>query len=423
MISIAAALLLLATAATAASYHATSANQLPVSETLAKYPHLPAKVSEVASHYTEEAAKVHENLVANHLPVGETHYEPIPDNQHLHEKVSEVPSHYPEEAVEVHDNFVREGRLPECVHELVFPCEVQKIYLDQFLDANNEQLTIEDLEQMNKDILEKADEHDQTEIYNNLDLLVEQYTDEVIAFGLNVLQGNVELAVETLRYAMQGESIWDVEAEVEADESHDYPPTFAPTAVHEETETTDAPVVTEEEPVSYLAPTTTPPHHHHPHFHGHKGDHVAKPARHTHASSPLKSGKRYHGKRKSHPKARSGKRHTGHYSAAPVPNPATPTRTSSPVTIGLPLPLQKTVYDAPLQATLASTAYAIKTEVTPLKPSALIVAETLQQTALPAERPESVPEKLVAVAPETATYVDTVAEPVSIDVAAYNKQP
>jgi len=210
-------------------------------------------------------------------PASERYSEPIADYQTLPSK--ETVPYYTEEADKVHASSGRIGRLPQCVHALVFPCEVQKIYLEKFLDENNIQLTVEDLEHMNNDIVEIfPDETEQNEIYNDLDLLLEESLDEVLAFGLNVLEGNVELAFETLQYAMKGEAIWEVEVEIVEDtteptfvatfdESTNYPKTFMTTAVEEEAEITGEPVKPEQKQFSYLAPSAP---HHKDHKHGDK---------------------------------------------------------------------------------------------------------------------------------------------------------
>jgi len=172
--------------------------------------------------------------------------------------IKEVSTYEPtasEESIPTHSERV--GRLPACETELVFPCDVQKIYLEKFVDDSEGQLTLEDLEQMNKAIKEiYADPKEQDEIFNALDLLVDQKPEEILAFGLNVLNGDVELADESLMYAVNGDAIWEIEEKLED--------TTAEPVVTEEIiivtedaeglEKTDAPVEHEEKQ-SYLAPT------------------------------------------------------------------------------------------------------------------------------------------------------------------------
>jgi len=157
-----------------------------------------------------------------------------------------------EESTPTHSERV--GRLPACETELVFPCEVQKIFLEKFVDDSEGQLTLEDLEQMSKAIEEiYADQKEQDEIFNALDLLVDEKRDEIIAFGLNVLNGDVELADESLMYAVNGEAIWD---EVEHEETEEPVVTEEIIIVTEDAEgleMTGAPVEHEEKE-SYLAP-------------------------------------------------------------------------------------------------------------------------------------------------------------------------
>jgi len=160
-----------------------------------------------------------------------------------------------EESTPTHSERV--GRLPACETELVFPCDVQKIYLEKFVDDSEEQLTLEDLEQMNKAIEEiYADPKEQDEIFNALDLLVDQKSDEVLAFGLNVLNGDVELADESLMYAVNGDAIWDKEVKLEDTTAEEPVVTEEIIIVTEDAEgleMTDAPVEPEQKQ-SYLAP-------------------------------------------------------------------------------------------------------------------------------------------------------------------------
>jgi len=169
--------------------------------------------------------------------------------------IKEVKTFEPsEESATTHSERV--GRLPACETELVFPCDVQKIYLEKFVDDSEGQLTLEDLEQMSKAIQEiYADQKEQDEIFNALDLLVDQKSDEVLAFGLNVLNGDVELADESLMYAVNGEAIWDKEVMPE-DATEEPVVTEEIIIVTEDAEgleMTDAPVEHEQKQ-SYLAP-------------------------------------------------------------------------------------------------------------------------------------------------------------------------
>merc|ERR1719419_1325120 len=111
--------------------------------------------------------------------------------------------------------------------------------------------------QMNKAIEEiYADPKEQDEIFNALDLLVDQKSDEVLAFGLNVLNGDVELADESLMYAVNGDAIWDKEVKLEDTTAEEPVVTEEIIIVTEDAEgleMTDAPVEPEQKQ-SYLAP-------------------------------------------------------------------------------------------------------------------------------------------------------------------------
>jgi len=151
-------------------------------------------------------------------------------------------------------------------------------------------------------------------IYNDLDLLLDEYLDEVLAFGLNVLEGNVELAFETLQYAMKGEAIWEVEVEIveetteptfaaysTVEESTNYPETFMTTAVEEEIEITGEPVKPEQKQVSYLAPSA-------PHHKDHKHGDIASQSSQKTFDHPTVSEQHHQGatkKRKTHASAKA----------------------------------------------------------------------------------------------------------------------
>jgi len=189
-------------------------------------------------------------LLATARTIPTEEYE-IPAGKTIKEVKTFEPS---EESSTTHSERV--GRLPACETELVFPCDVQKIYLEKFVDDSEGQLTLEDLEQMSKAIVEiYADPKEQDEIFNALDLLVDQKSDEVLAFGLNVLNGDVELADESLMYAVNGDAIWDKEVMPE-DATEEPVVTEEIIIVTEDAEgleMTDAPVEHEQKQ-SYLAP-------------------------------------------------------------------------------------------------------------------------------------------------------------------------
>jgi len=173
--------------------------------------------------------------------------------------IKEVSTYEPtasEESTLTHSERV--GRLPACETKLVFPCDVQKIYLEKFVDDSEGQLTLEDLEQMNKAIEEiYTDPKEQDEIFNALDLLVDQKPDEILAFGLNVLNGDVELADESLMYAVNGDAIWEIEEKLEDTTAEEPVVTEEIIIVTEDAEgleMTDAPIEHEQKQ-SYLAPT------------------------------------------------------------------------------------------------------------------------------------------------------------------------
>jgi len=109
---------------------------------------------------------------------------------------------------EQNEDMKEEKNLAACIEWCPIPCEVQEIFRAKYVDDVGKPLTTEDLEKMCNDI-EEAIPGEAKEIYEELKTLFPELEAEILAFGLNVLEGKVDLAKEVLKYAVMGEKIWE----------------------------------------------------------------------------------------------------------------------------------------------------------------------------------------------------------------------
>jgi len=96
----------------------------------------------------------------------------------------------------------------KCIHSCPIPCKVQRIFRNEIVNDEEEPLTTEDLNKACAEIVKEAGD-DAQKIYNELKTLLPVAKDEILAYGLNVLQHDLAKAREVLDYAVNGDSIWD----------------------------------------------------------------------------------------------------------------------------------------------------------------------------------------------------------------------
>jgi len=129
---------------------------------------------------------------------------------------SELPAS--QESVSMDDQ--QDEDIAACIESCSIPCDVQQHYLKKFVNDQGEPLTTEDLKKMCNDI--EIVEGEERKIYEELEKLLPEFdteVDEVEAFGLNVLEGNIQLAEDALEFAVIGEEMWEAEEEeMKADE-------------------------------------------------------------------------------------------------------------------------------------------------------------------------------------------------------------
>jgi len=121
----------------------------------------------------------------------------------------------------------------KCIHSCPIPCKVQRIFRNEIVNDEEEPLTTEDLNKACAEIVKEAGD-DAQKIYNELKTLLPVAKDEILAYGLNVLQHDLAKAREVLDYAVNGDSIWDTVVENEQTAEPSLPTsTLAPREAYE----------------------------------------------------------------------------------------------------------------------------------------------------------------------------------------------
>jgi len=126
---------------------------------------------------------------------------------------SELPAS--QEFVSIEDQHDED--IVKCIEICSIPCDVQQHYLKKIVNDEGKPLTTDDLKKMCNDIdIVEGMEGEERKIYEELEKLLPEFeteVDEVEAFGLNVLEGNMQLAEDALEFAVIGEEMWEAEEE------------------------------------------------------------------------------------------------------------------------------------------------------------------------------------------------------------------
>jgi len=221
----------------------------------------PEQEADVAEYHPEQETELpefhqqQEAGLAEYYPeqeAGLPEYHPQQDAQHAEyypeqeagfseyhpQQEAEYAEYYPEQDAELPEHYPEQETDDSCIEDCHLPCNVQELLCEKIVDEDEKPLTINNIEQMCEAINEA--EGDAEEIFQYLLTLYPHAEDEILAYGLNVLQGKLADAKEALGYAVNGESIWDV-AEVEIEgEAEIYHPASNTTTI--ETVEIDLPV-------------------------------------------------------------------------------------------------------------------------------------------------------------------------------------